>query len=624
MTYFRKYDEPFYSGTVTSVVGAATTPYDVVINGRPYMIDFVNQAAPPYGFDSVPMLQSMFLQDRGTVPIGEHSLSPHDYWRRSVDDWAAGAGQIDLDHTASVNNRFRMSKGINCWTPGQLGLLPDTAQKLSSANATCLAVVAGTYLYLLDGTALKYTTDLSPGSPSFTTVTAAGSDIALSAVVDIASDGYTIWVADGARVHYTTRGAATFAPYHTTDHICTLLRAAKSRLFSANGPTLYTHTLNAGTSAATSYFTHGNTDWAWTAITGGPDAIYFSGYSGDKSAIYGATIKTDGTALDAPAVVASLPTGEIVRSMRAYLSVLVIGTDKGFRIATMGGSAGQLILGSLIAMSNAPTCFESQDRFVWFGWTNYDSTSTGLGRMDLSVFNGDAPAYASDLMVTTQGAVTSVVTFGGLRVFTVAAHGLYAESANKVASGTVSGGWLNYALADPKVAIKLNTQYRVGQGSFVASLAADDQATVQVGNTVQTSAIAGNSISQALAQVQAHVFEVTYALSRSATDTTQGPVIDRSTLMVEPAPERRAIFTVPLQLHTSMRDRAGAAIHFSPITERAIFYTLLQNRSIVPFQDFEQNYSVIVDDFKWVPYQAVGTGNRSWDGTLVVMLKVVA
>ena len=41
------------------------------------------------------------------------------------------------------------------------------------------------------------------------------------------------------------------------------------------------------------------------------------------------------------------------------------------------------------------------NRFVYFGWNNYDGESTGLGRMDLSTFiDTQAPALTSDLMVT--------------------------------------------------------------------------------------------------------------------------------------------------------------------------------------------------------------------------------
>lgn len=613
----RTFDEPFYSGVPAAVSASAVLKYDVVINGRGYLLDLNNPNAKPYSFSSVPMLSAMFLQDRSTQPIGEHSLNSHDYWRRSTDDWSAGAGQKYLDLADSVGNQFHASKGIDPWTQGQIGMLPDTAHKTTSVNTNLIVVVAGTYLYLLDGTAWKYTTDVT-GTPSYTTITGT----ALSGALDMTSDGFTVWVADVNRVYYTTRGNATYAKYHTVDHVATLIKSTKGRLFTANGPTIYTHSGAPGSSVATAYFTHPNPDWTWTAIEGGFDSVYFTGFSGTKSMIYAATIKSDGTALDVPVVVASLPVGEIARSMKAYFSVLIVGTDTGWRAAQVGGQSGQLVLGALVHMDSAPRCFESQDRFVWFGWTDYDALSTGLGRIDLSVFNADVPAYASDLMATVQGVVSSVVTFQNLLVFTVQGSGVWAQITNKVATATVTSGWLNYALADSKIAIKLNIQHRAGAGSFTAAVAVDDNIPQTVGNAVPTNAVAGSNETLAVPQIRGRAFETTFTLSRG-TDTTQGPVLDRWTLMVEPAPERRAMFTVPLRLHSQDVDRLGANVFYSAALERKRFNDLLQSRNIVPFQDAEQSYNVIVDDFEWVPYELIGTSNPVWDGTLVAMLKVI-
>ncbi len=616
----RQFDEPFFSGVASAVSQSAVLKYDVVINGHGYMLDLVNQQAKPYGFSSIPMLRAMFLQDRGTVPIGEHSLNPDDYWRRSVDDWSAGSGQKYLDHPDSINNQYRLSKGIDPWTQGQITLLPDTTLKTSSANTNLDLAVAGGDLYVLDGTALKFTTSLS-GTPSYTTVTGT----TLSGAIGITTDGYTVWVADANDIYYTTRGAATRALYLASPQAgATIIKTTKGRLFTAVGNTIYTFSGAAGAAVATPYFVHPNSDWTWTAIEGGFDAIYFAGYSGTKSMIYAATIKTDGTALDIPIAVASLPTGEIVRSMKAYFSVLIVGLDTGWRAAVVGGQSGQLTLGALVPLSSPPKCFEAQDRFLWFGYTNYDGVSTGLGRIDLSVFNNDIPAYASDLMATGQGTVTSVATFQSLRVFTVAGLGLYAESTDKVASGTINSGWLHYALADIKIALRLDVQNRAGAGSYTASIAKDDDTPVQVGNTIFTNQVAGSNTTIGVPQIQGRAHEVIYLLTRSSSDHTLAPVLDRSTLLVEPAPERRTIWTVPLMIHSQTMDHQRTNERYTPILEIQRFYNLVQSRSVVPYQTAEISWNVIVDDFEWVPYNQIQSGSAvTWDGTLVVMLKVV-
>lgn len=621
LTFWRKFDEPFYTGAAAAITTSAVSKYDVAFNGIGYMVD--TEAMNEEYFTSINLLRSMFLQDRGTVPIGEHSLNPSDYWRRSVDDWSAGGGQLALDHSDSNNNQYRTSKGIDPWTAGSITLLHDTAKSnainLTSAPHPKLAV-AGTELYVLGDDQLAF-----GDTNSLTTVVHAAPDAALSLVADMTTDGYTIWVADATRVHYTARGTSTFTKYHTSDHVATLLRSTKGRLFSANGNILYTHSGAAGSAVATAYFTQPNSDWVWTDIRGGPDMIYFSGYSGDKSMVYGATIKTDATALDAPVVVATLPSGEIAQSMHQYLSTLVIGTNKGIRVAVVG-SGGSLTLSGLIQTANPPLCFESQDRFIWFGWTDYDSTSTGLGRIDLSTFNSNtnAFAYSSDLMAATQGDVTSVVTFAGNRVFTVAGIGMYVEESTFVVSASITSGGLNFALAENKLAIKAIVASRASEGSYQMSLAVDDLAPVNIGNIVQTTGANGQATVILAPQLQGRTYEVGLTLFSSDTQTT-APTIDRWTLMVEPQPERRFQFTIPLLLHSQVRDRLGGTLSYEPAAERRKFYELCISRELIPFQDREQSYTVLIDDFKWKPYEHVGASRRqgSWDGTLFVVAKVV-
>lgn len=613
----RGFDEPFYTGSAAQISTAAVRKYDVAIDGIGYMLDLNNASTGPYKFESLPLLHSLFLQDRGTVPIGEHSLNPEDYWRRSVDDWSAGAGQIPLDHSTSIGNQYRISKGIDPWTLGQFTLLPDTAQKGQSSAATNqLIVVAGGYLYYLVGNALKYTQDLS----AFTTVTGT----TLSSAVDMTSDGYTTWVIDANRTYYTTRGNATYAAYHTVDHVASLIRVAKGRLFTAHGNILYTHSGSAGSATATAYFTHPNSDWQWTAIAAGNDVIYFAGYSGDKSYIYSATIKSDGTALDVPIQVAALPIGEVVRSMQAYFTLLIVGTDLGWRAFTISDSSGALIIGELVKMASPPKCFDAQDRFVWFGWTNYDSTSTGLGRIDLSTINNTIPAHASDIMAAgQQGTVTSVVFFLGKHVFCVNGFGIFSEITNKVSSGTLNSGWLNFNLADSKLAIKFNLQNRAGQGTIALAIATDDQSATTIGNPIVTSASTGSSATIQLPQLQGRNFETVFTLTRGS-DNTQAPVVRRQTLMVEPQPERRAKFFAPLMIHGSVTNRVNQKQSYDPPLERRRFFNLMQSRQIVPFQDVEQSYQVIVDDIHWMPYEQVFEGvERGWHGTLLVELKVI-
>jgi hypothetical protein len=112
-------------------------------------------------------------------------------------------------------------------------------------------------------------------------------------------------------------------------------------------------------------------------------------------------------------VAATLPDGEIARSISGYLGYVVIGTDKGVRFSVADGD-GNLTLGALIPTTEPVYCAEGQDRFVWYGLSQFPNNAPygGLGRMDLSAFTGDlTPAYATDINSPSTGAVQAITTY---------------------------------------------------------------------------------------------------------------------------------------------------------------------------------------------------------------------
>jgi hypothetical protein len=402
------------------------------------------------------------------------------------------------------------------------------------------------------------------------------------------------------------------ASYNTL--ACTLIRYVKGRLMAVNGPAIYNITSGAAPAAL---LTHGNTDFAWVDFAEGPTNIYAAGYSGDKSFIYRIGITADGTALDAPVVAEQLPDGEIVRSVHGYLSFLLIGSDKGCRFASIA-SDGSLTLGGLIPTGSPVYCFEGQDRFIWYGLTNLDGVSTGLGRLDLSQFTKPlTPAYASDLMATGQGTVTSVVTFVGKRVFTAAGLGLYTESTSLVASGSLLSGLVEFGLADAKVAMSLELRHEPLAGSVSAAVAADSESNP---TSIGSSSTAGTSSPTSplmVGEKRGSHFELTLTLTRDAVTTT-GPTVLHAVLRVNPAPLRGSTFIVPLMIAAGIKSRAGEETR-SPDDDVAAVATLHADAGIVAYQQGPVAYSVFVDDYEFTVTRFNEAGQS--EGVLVVKLK---
>lgn len=609
-------NRPFYTGGASSNLVPGVFP--VALGGRPYMLDLDAFGKGMWKHETIPLVRSpTILQSQSQADEG--SLNPEDFWRRSVTSWDHGAGQDHLDLAQSDQSRFRASFGVDPWTRGEIHLLHDTEQKYVSAGKVFIVPV-GDFFYVIDGNTVKYTSDPSVASPSFTTVTAVAAS--LSTPTSVTTDGYHLWIADATNTYVTVRGTGTYIAYPLTAQGASVIRFVKGRLIGA-GPGTSANVLfeyAAQGSDVTVFSTILNVNFAWKDFTAGPQGIYGIGVSGDKSSIYFVTVDDVTTALAAPRVTSDLPAGESVRAIEGYLDFLVIGTDHGLRFAATSAQ-GSIQLGDLIALPSV-LCFEPHDRFVWFGWTNQSSALTGLGRLDLRTLNGTTPAYASDLLARTTGAVSAVETFHDKRYFVVDGAGIYGETAGYVSTAQVDSGLISYGLPDQKVATYLTTQTLGGAGSYQPSLALG---ATNVFSTVGQKVVTQNSSTStqvSVGQKTSEYFEVRYGLFR-ATDPNVTPVLSRWTLRADPHAPRRVQITVPLRLDPTEVNLDEGEYHYVPRAERQQIRAWAESRQVIPYQEGDDAYSVIVEDYQWNPYKPLGSPTYDHSGTMVVLLRTV-
>lgn len=605
-------DEPL-SGATSGATSEVPGRFHVALNGRGYMLDLESDL---FRHVSIPVTRTQ--ADTSSTP-GESSLSRDAAWRATQETWHKGAGQVQWDRADSDPARFRSSKGIDVWTKWQFSLLPATDQKRVSADTVLNLAVAGSYLYLSDGQQVYRTQDITVDSPTWTSSVIHNGEAATT-VESITSDGFTVYAALGTNgIHTTERGAATSTHYSALQ--ATLVSYMKGRLMAALTNAIYNVT--AGGAAPAALLTHPNTDFRWVGFAEGLGQIFAAGFSGDKSYIYRTSVKADGTALDVPVVAGELPDGEIVRSIYGYLGFIVIGTDKGIRFAVVDDTAGNLTIGGLIQTSSAVRCFEGQDRFVWFGWTNYDSSSTGLGRMDLSVFTGPlTPAYASDIMAGTtttsvQGNVLSVATFQNRRVYSVSGIGVFAEESTKVASGEIRSGLITFGLSDTKTALQLDIRHQALNGSHEAFLSANSGSFVSLGSHSTVGAMGSVHSTN---NTRGETFEIRHDLARSATDTTLGPVLTRHTLKSYPAPERSDSLFVPLLLHKKVQTLANDHFYYDVDAELDFLYSIRDSGQPVTYQELSNSYSVFIDEVEPRAYQ-INEDGSAWNMTVALKLK---
>lgn len=594
----------FYTGT--GISGLVPDVFPVAIAGRPYMLDLKSGR---FGRAFEQRLRDS--QDGANIP-GESAINPQGLWRRGQVSWHKGSAQKYGDTAEGVDTRFYSSKNINPWVKGQLSMLKTTSQVLSSASTNLFMVVAGNRLYVADNQTLKYTTDLS----TFSTVTGTPA----AAINGLTTDGYTVYVSFESNGIYTTNTSATSASSYNTGHNWGTLGYVKGRFIAAGSGSTDGHKLwniTASANNPTILYTHPNTAFRYVGFAAGQNHIYAAGYAGKTSLIYRTTIKADGTALDIPTQAGELPVGEVVSTIYGYLGYIVIGTNFGIRLAT-SDTNGDLIIGPVLETTTNVKCAVGDGRFVWYGWTNFDVTSTGLGRIDLSQFNTvNEPAYASDLMADVQGAVNAVVNWGDYRLFSISGQGIYREHATNLAeSGYVDTGSWRWGIPDPKFATFVDFRTLPLSGSLTFALNLDNGGYESLA-TFDTPGVTEKTLDGSDTSFGEAAFKITF--TRSATDSTSGPTLTRWQVRAFPAPKRSELFSVPILLHEKL-NRANREYYYDVNNELSFLRNLIADTRITTYQEGEETFKVIVENVEWIP---VDSHLKNWifDGTAVITLR---
>jgi hypothetical protein len=556
--------------------------------------------------------------DQSAEP-GESAINPQGLWRRSQSSWHYGAGQTYSDTADAEAYRFRASKGVNVWNRGEISLLPATTQAYSSAQSNLYMATANGRIYGTEGQLVRYTSDWT----TFTTVT--GTDA--SNIYSITSDGYNVFFSYANGDIDQTNAGTSAASNYITGIEAGVMAYVRGRLMVAGQGTdsqkIWNITTTPGSSAnnPTALFTHPNTNFNWVGFAGGQNQIYCAGYSGNKSLIYKTAVKPDGTALDIPTVAAELPLGEVVTNIDAYLGFVVIGLTTGLRFCS-SDSDGNLVVGPLIETGTSVNAFAAIGQYLYFGWTNYDTTSTGIGRLDIGTqIATNQPAYASDLMADVQGTVVDIHEYDNQVVFTVAGYGAYRpHPTNLVASGTLDSGIYRWGVPDTKFIPKWDLRTEPLHGTVALSVASDSGDFRSVGTqTVEA------SLESTFDGFESKVFEAEarLTLSRSSTDSSKGPIVTRWLGRAYAAPLRSQIFSVPLLLHHKLNIR-GFEYFMDVDTELNYLRDLVENPRVVTYQENASTYSVIVEDVRWQPVDSANNHNAwDWNGTCVIIMRSV-
>jgi hypothetical protein len=558
--------------------------YDIAVGGLPFMLAPTDQV--PYQRETAPYRKDQF--DNGSEP-GEQSLTG--WWIRSQSSFHIGKGIKFYDPSTGEASKYRFndSQGVNVWTKGEVSLLKNvsdvhittgevTGTDHQHPNQHLRSIQwSGTQGVLLhdeydvdkiaaDGTVTHFI-DYNTGSAE--------------PVYAMCDDGvYAYWVTNAV-----AGGANKLHMYKKllTDNTTTI----PSAMFTATG-TVITHAAmefvkdrivlcinNAvyelsptATALPTATYTNPNTNYHYTSVAASGPAIYTAGHSGIYSTIQKYTLSTAGAmpTLTQAVVAAELPPGEIIEKLYYYLGYMAIGTSKGVRIAAVNDQDnGSIGYGPLIVETTQPVYdFAARDRFLW-ATTTIGTYDAGLIRIDLGQNIENEPlrfAYANDLQTaqTTNHYTTSVAFIGTTsRLAFCTEHettdgAVYLESATElVPTGYVTTGAIRYGTLEPK-----NFKFIRGRGDF--TYGAMDLRAIDAANNLYTiitynSAVGTPEAATTNPEGPQEYLSYKFTLSRSASDTSRGPVFKGYQTKALPATERQRLIQFPVWCFDVETDR---------------------------------------------------------------------
>ena len=398
-----------YGITVPIGISASTSlwtntdvAYDIALGGQPF-ISAISDARP-YTRQTAPFRKDQF--DNGTEP-GEQSLTG--WWIRSQMSFHSGTGIKFFDPATTDENghyRFSDSKGVDVWTKGQATLLKSctsghiTTGDLQSNKRPNQAVRSiewsNTQGVLIHD---EYDVDKidSTGTETHFINYNSASAYPVYAICDDGVTAYWITKIDDAGVIKSAmyKKPLTGSSASTADETQmwkdssivvsnSVMEYVKERIVLCINNKVFELSSSA-TALPTAVYTHPSSSHTYTSIAASGAAIYVAGYNGIQSTIQKFTLSTAGVmpTLTSAVVAAELPVGEMVHKIYYYLGYMLIGTNKGIRVAAVSDTDGSLNYGPLVVETSQPCYdFAARDHFVWCA--TGVAGEPGVIRIDLS------------------------------------------------------------------------------------------------------------------------------------------------------------------------------------------------------------------------------------------------
>ena len=389
------------------------------------------------------------------------------------------------------------------------------------------------------------------------------------------------------------------------------------------------------TTIPAAHYIHPQTDWTWTTISEGPQAIYIGGFSRKNSSIYKMTLDLANAnslgfpELSVPSVVIDLPEGEVINTFDTYLGTYaVLCTNKGVRVGVLGNE-GDISYGPLLFETEC-TDVVFRDRFAYVS-TKQDGES-GLVRIDLSqpvLPNSLIFSYAWDVCAAGETTTSSSTAFlGGTdRVaFSVPGDGVWIESASTlVPEGYLRTGYIRYNTLETKIYKLLQARIDTTNGGINIQSIDSTDTSFNIGTFSQGTVVPEINVNYPTTSQEYLGFKFT--ISRSSTDSTKGPLFTGYQLKSLPAVPRQRLIQYPVFCYDHESDKFGNEIGY----EGSAYERMSQLESIenvgdtIRVQDMRtgESYLGIIEEMDFINRTPEDKRFSGFGGTLLVTIRTV-
>ena len=628
--------------------------YDVAIGGLPFI--YAINDSRPYLRQTAPFKKEQF--DNQTEP-GEQSLTG--WWIRSQSSFHYGDGITFYDPIGSPyassdspsHYRYADSKGVNVWTQGQVTLLNNVNEGHNitgsiKSNGRANQAMRSIQWSSTSGVLLHDYYDVdkiaSDGTVTHFIDYNSGTDDPVYAICDDGTTAY--WLTNDTasgklevNKKVLTGNASTAATVMFTSPGITVtngvMEYVKERIVMAANEKIYEFAPSAG-ALPTALYTHPSTSHIYTSIAASGTSIYVSGYNGIQSTILRFTLQSNGTlpTLSSGVVAAEFPVGEIVHKIHYYLGYMIIGTNKGIRVAQVD-DAGSINYGPLIVETTQPVYdFSSRDHYVWCATSV--AGEPGVIRIDLSAeIETLRFAYANDLYYGgATGHETTACAFADgtdQLMFCTTAVGaavgyVYMEDETElIPTGYLRTGYIRYNTLEPK-----NFKRLIARGDFEygsITLETVDAAGNEYDVITYDSAVPPVEVTTSQPQNAQEYVAYKFVLYRDGTDASLGPIMKGYQAKSTIATPRQRVIRFPVYCYDVETDRYNVQTGYEGRAWDRIgsLESVEENGDVVTWQDLTTGESrqCVIEQIAFVRGTPPDRGFDGFGGILEITIRTV-